>query len=223
MKYKDKIIVFGAGGHSKVILDIIEKQIEYTVAGLFSSFTSIGDFHYNYPIISNDSNLIFVLKDFDIHGGVIAIGDNYQRYLLVEKINKIKEDFMFVNAIHPSAQIARGVKFGTGNVVMPGVIINSDSQIGNHCILNTGSTLDHDCIMKDFSSLAPGVNIGGNVNIGRFTAISLGAKIIHNITIGDSAVIGAGSVIINDIPSYVVAYGHPCKVIRSRNIDEKYL
>jgi len=33
-------------------------------------------------------------------------------------------------------------------------------------------------------------------------------------TIGDNVVIGAGSIVTKDIPSNVIAYGNPCRVIR---------
>ena len=95
--------------------------------------------------------------------------------------------------------------------------------MGAFCILNNNSSLDHDSKMLDYSSLAPGVSIGGNVQIGLFTAVSLGAKVIHGIIIGEHTIIGAGSIVLKNIPKYVIAYGTPAKVIRDRIVGEKYL
>ena len=106
---------------------------------------------------------------------------------------------------------------------MPNVTVISGSRIGQGCILNTGSSLDHDSVMEDWSSLAPSVTTGGNVIIGQRSSIGLGANLIHRVTIGQDTVIGAGSLVLNDFPSQIVAYGSPCKVIRPRAIDEKYL
>lgn len=40
--------------------------------------------------------------------------------------------------------------------------------------------------------------------------------LLHSgVTIGDNVVIGAGSVITKKIPDNVIAYGNPCKVVRS--------
>lgn len=52
------------------------------------------------------------------------------------------------------------------------------------------------------------VVIGDNVWIGG------GAIILPGITIGDNVVIGAGSIVTKDIPSDVIAYGNPCKIMR---------
>ena len=38
--------------------------------------------------------------------------------------------------------------------------------------------------------------------------------VLPGVTIGDNTVIGAGSVVTKDIPSNVIAYGSPCRVIR---------
>ena len=67
-------------------------------------------------------------------------------------------------------------------------------------------------INKDFqfaiSKTAP-VTIGNNVWIGGSSVI------LPGITIGDNVTIGAGSVVSKSIPSNVLAFGNPCKVIKN--------
>ena len=156
-------------------------------------------------------------------GIVIAVGDNWARFQLWEKIRSANEGLGMTTVIHPSAQIARDVVIGAGTVAMAGVIVNSGARIGSGCILNTASSVDHDCDLGDFSSLAPGVTIGGNVRIGRFSAISLGANVIHGMRIGEHSVVGAGATVVRDVPDRVVAYGTPATVKRARMPGEKYL
>ena len=55
------------------------------------------------------------------------------------------------------------------------------------------------------------VIIGNNVWIGG------GAIIMQGVTIGDNVVIGAGSIVTKDIPSDMIAYGNPCRVMRENN------
>lgn len=59
------------------------------------------------------------------------------------------------------------------------------------------------------------IHVGNNVWIGANVCV------LPGITIGDNSVIGAGSVVTKDIPSGVLAYGNPCRVIRTISEDDK--
>ncbi len=217
------IIIIGASGHAKVVIDNIEKELKYKIIGLIDPKLRNDSEFFGYKILGKDEDLPVIIKKYNIFGGIIAIGDNRKRYLVYKKICELIPHFNFVNAIHPDSQIARGGYIDIGTVIMAGAIINSDVKIGPFCILNTNSSIDHDSIMGEFSSLAPNSSLGGNVTIGSFSAISLGANILHGISIGEHTVIGAGSTVTKDIPSYVVAYGVPAKVVRKREKGEEYL
>jgi len=221
---KNKILVIGASGHAKVIIDIIEREAKYEVFGLIDSYKKKGDSLYNYKILGTEEDLPHIFKNNnDIIGGIIAIGDNYTRMKLYINISSKISDFNFINAIHPASTIGKNVSIENGTVIMPGTVISSDVKIGKQCIVNTNSTLSHDCIIKDFSSIAPGVTIAGGVNIGKCTAISLGANVLEMVTIGEHTVIGASSLVNRNIGCYKKVYGIPAKEISDRKIDDKYL
>jgi sugar O-acyltransferase (sialic acid O-acetyltransferase NeuD family) len=213
------IVVFGCGGHAKVVIDILEKMELYNIIGIIDSYVTAGTNVYGYEVLGDETKLAHLEAD----GGIVGIGDNFIRSNMVQKIKDISKDFNFISAIHPSSIIAKGVECGEGTVVMPGAILNSDSKIGEHCIINTKASVDHDCIIEDFVSLAPGVTIGGNVNIGKHSVISIGSSVIHSVKIAEHTVIGAGSIVLKDIDSQVIAYGTPAKVMRKREIGERYL
>jgi sugar O-acyltransferase (sialic acid O-acetyltransferase NeuD family) len=217
------ILIFGASGHGSVILDILEKSKEYRPVGFVDSYIEKGTEKYGYEVLGNEFDLLHILETHRVYGGIVAIGDNWVRRRLVGLIQRIAPEFVFINAVHPSAILGKDVFLGQGSAVMPGVVVNSNSSIGNHCILNTRSSLGHDGIMEEFSSLAPGVSCGGNLYLGKCTAICLGSNIIENIRIGSQTVIGAGSLVLNDIPDGVVVFGRPARIIRSRQEEEPYL
>lgn len=207
------ILVFGAGGHAKVIIDIIEKQGIYHISGIIDDNKSVqGNIVCGYQVIGSLEELPNIKKD--IYGGIIAIGNNYQRAKVSSLITDILPAFKFITAIHPFTAIARCVTIGEGTVVMAGAVINTDSFVGKHCIINTRASLDHDNIIGDFATIAPNAVTGGNVKVGSFSTIALGANVIHGRTIGEHTIVGAGSTVVKDIPSYVVAYGTPARVIR---------
>lgn len=218
-----RVLVIGASGHAKVVLDIFEKEARHKVVGLLDDFKPAETNWYGYSVLGRVADVVRLASEQQVDSVCVAIGDNWIRSQIVMRLKTLAPELTFVSAVHPSAQIARGVSLGVGSVVMPGVAINSDSTIGEFAILNTNSSLDHDSRLGAFASLAPRTATGGNVSIGDFSAIGIGAVILHGRSIGQHSVIGAGAVVTRDIGECAVAYGVPAKVIRSRSVGEKYL
>ena len=220
---KQTIIIIGSSGHAKVIIDIFEKQCKYQIAGLLDAYRNIGEETLGYKVIGKEEDVPALLQS---HPGLkifIAIGDNWVRRKVRDKILGIVPNICFATAIHPSAQIARNVEIGMGAAIMAGTVINSDTSIGDFTIINTKACIDHDCIMQDFSSLAPNVAVGGKVWIGEYSAISIGANVINGLSIGKHSILGAGALLTKDCGDNSVMYGVPAQKIRTREIGEKYL
>lgn len=219
----ENILIIGSSGHARVVIDIIEKGSKYNIAGLIDSFAPKGNVVLGYPILGNEYDIPEIIKIYKTDAVIIAIGENWDRYIVYQKVIKIYNSLRFVNAIHPNAVIGKNVVLGQGVVVMPGAIINSNCIIEDFCVINTKASLDHDSHMKSFSSLAPGVTTGGYVEIGNYSSVFIGSIIIPRISIGNHTTIGGGSFVNKSVPDNVVAFGVPAKVIRSRNNDDKYL
>ncbi|MEX0289007.1 MAG: NeuD/PglB/VioB family sugar acetyltransferase [Flavobacteriaceae bacterium] len=217
------VIVIGASGHGSVVLDCLEQEGKYNVIGFVDSFKKKGRKQNGYEILGSEYDLPYLVEKFNLFGGIVAIGDNWTRSLVVKKIMNIVPDFHFISTIHPNAIVGKDVTIGKGTVIVPGAIVNANSIIADHCIINTNSSLGHDGFMADFTSLASGVCTGGNFSLGKYSAISLGANVIENIAVGEHTVVGAGSLVIKDIEGYAMAHGAPAKVTRTRSAGEQYL
>jgi sugar O-acyltransferase (sialic acid O-acetyltransferase NeuD family) len=217
-----RILVFGAGGHSKVVIDVA-LVAGFSVIGILDEKFPVGTTYCGIPILGRSGDLAQVVKETSVRQGVVAIGDNWIRARVVTRTLEAVPDFQFPVLIHPSAVVASGVQVGAGSVVMAGSVVNPSSSIGIHCILNTRASLDHDGSLGDYASIAPGCTVGGCVKVGSFSAIGLGANLIHQIQIGEHTVIGAGALVLGSIPDRVVAFGSPAKVIRTRTPGEAYL
>ena len=218
-----RVLVVGASGHAKVVLDIFEKEARHEVVGLLDDFKPAETIWFGYSVFGPVADVANLASKHQVESIFVAIRSNWIRTQIVTRLKTLAPELTFVSAVHPSAQIARGVSLGAGSVVMPGVAINSDSTIGDFAILNTNSSVDHDSRLGEFASLAPRAATGGNVSIGDFSAIGIGAVILHGRSIGQHSVIGAGAVVTRDIGACAVAYGVPAKMIRSRSAGEKYL
>ena len=217
----EKIIVFGAGGHAKAVIDVIEKAGLYEITGILDSYKTPGSVMYGYEILGDEQ--VIANRGEQINGGIIAIGDNYIRSQVVSRMTSLYPDFSFISAVHPSASVAKGAIIGQGSVIMAGAVIGSDTIIGNHSILYSKASVDHDSTLGEFVTLAPNTATGGDVHIGAYSVISIGANVIHSRVIGEHTVIGAGSTVISDLPGYCVAYGTPARMIRTRQAGERYL
>ncbi len=87
-------------------------------------------------------------------------------------------------------------------------------KIGDNCLfapnvsIYTAGHPIHPAMRNTLYEYGIDVTIGNNVWLGGNVVVCPG------VTIGDNVVVGAGSVVTKDIPSWTVAAGNPCKVLR---------
>ncbi|MDR0658647.1 MAG: acetyltransferase [Mediterranea sp.] len=195
------MFLYGAGGHAKVIIDILCANNE-TVEALFVDDDRI-DHLLDYPVLHSSK----------VRGPlIISIGNNKIRKQIAESLSVI-----FGRAVHPSAIISEYSKIDIGTVVMQGAIVQSCVNVGKHCIINTGVSADHDCEIGDYVHLSPHVTLCGNVTIGEGSWIGAGAVVIPGVKIGKWCTVGAGSVVTKNLPDNVLAVGNRCKIIKTYN------
>lgn len=189
-----KVIIIGAGGHARVIADIIKKSNDEIVGFLDDNAEIQGKTIFDGKIVLGDTSEESVKKYSDCYF-IIGIGSNRVRKIISEKYPNLK----WYTAIHPSAIIGSNVEIGEGTVLMAGTVINIGTKIGKHCIVNTCSSLDHDNILEDFVHISPGSHLAGTVKVMEGTWICTGVTIINNISIGKNNIVGAGATVIKDI------------------------
>jgi len=217
------IVIIGGGNQAHYVIDIIEREGQYNIVGIIDSIHPIGVDRFGYKIIGRQENISELITQYQIYGGIIAIGDNWIRGNVYLQISSLVPDFEFINAIHPSVIIGNNVKIGKGVTAMAGVIFNPKSVIGDFTFFATGAQVEHDCIISEFASISAGSVTGGYVKLGKCSALTLGVTVLDRLEIGENTVVGAGSLVLKSLPSNVLVYGNPAKVIRNRNIGEKFL
>ena len=194
----DKVYLYGASGHGKVIKDIVEAQ-----------GSGVNGFVDDNPEISSYFGKLVSHNAEGLSPMIVSIVVNKTRKRIVEKLN-----CNFVKAIHPSAVVSPSAKIGEGTVVMPGAIINADVVIGKHCIINTGASIDHECVIGDYCHIAPHATLCGQVHVGEGTLVGVGAAAIPCMEIGEWCTVGAGAVVTRSLPDNCTAVGIPAKVIK---------
>lgn len=129
-------------------------------------------------------------------------------------ILKKKYKIRFSCLIHPTACLGSNVSISEGVCIGPNSVIAPNCSIGDFSIINRAASIGHDTVLEEYSTIAPGVSIGGMVRIGRRTTVGIGATIINDLCIGHNSMVGAGSVVIRDVPDDVVVVGSPAKFLR---------
>jgi sugar O-acyltransferase (sialic acid O-acetyltransferase NeuD family) len=200
------VYLYGAGGHAKVILDMLEEEgrtIDRCYSDNPESKTFLG-----YPVHAWGNGIPV--------GGewIVSIGDNQNRRKIVKRVVG-----PFTKVAHRSAYVSKRASYGDGTVIMSGVSVHSGSVLGAHCIINTHASVDHDCRLGDLVHIAPHATLCGHVEVGEGTLIGAGAVIIPEIKIGRWAVIGAGSVIRNDVPDGAMVAGNPGRIFLMKEIQ----
>ena len=221
--FQSRLLIVGASGHAKVVLDAVRAAGTLAVAGLVDRDHSEGETVFGAPILGNDREIPRIVRAHDVDCVIIAVGDNWTRAQLVQSLSAEMPSISFATIVHPSTCVAAGVELGEGTVVFAGAVLNAGTRVGRHCIINTNASVDHDGVLGDFVTVAPGATLGGNVTVGEHSTIALGANVIHSVSIGRHTILGAGATAITDLPDQSVAVGLPARVVRSRLPGEPYL
>ena len=158
---------------------------------------------------------IEVLNQVNIHDYYQYVLGVYQPKHKIEIVQTLNlATLRFVNVIHKGLDMSHTSKLGDGILINSKVSIAAHTSIGDFVSINRNVSIGHHTVIGDYCSINPGTNIAGNVTVGSGTTIGIGANIIDGVKIGDNTIIGAGSLVTKDIPSNMVAYGNPCKLIR---------
>ena len=199
------VYVYGAGGHSQVVGEVLE-EMGFTVEAFLNDHPDRRHFAVSRTL---PGRLLAGTADFPGLDAplVLAVGSNRDRKRLVELL-----DVEWVSAIHPSATIAPTVELGADSVILHGAIIQAHSRIGSHVLINTGARVDHDNAIGDYAHISPNATLCGDVEIGEGTLVGAAATVIPAVKIGSWCTIGAGSVVTVDIPDQSTASGVPARI-----------
>lgn len=208
-KKKKYIYIFGTGGLSEVISEIIIKSYNYSIKAYIDN--GLRKTYKNKKVYTLDK----FIENFENEEIIIAVGENIKRKFVFDKLS-VKR-FKYPNIVCDSAFLSTTSKLGKGNIILSKAILNNKSSIKNFCLVNSGSILEHDCIMNSYSQISPGTVICGNCKIGKGAFIGANSTIIQNKKIGDWSIIGAGSLVLEDVNSNSLNFGSPSQKIKNIN------
>lgn len=204
-----KLLIFGAGGHGKVVADIACDMCRWDEIGFvddqYPELRRLG----LWEVLGRPKDIEKLHERFE--SIVVAIGDSRVRVGWLRQCVNLGFEIPVIQ--HPKAAVSRLAEIGCGSVVVAQAAINAGAVVGMGGIVNTGATVGHDCKLGEGVHVAPGANLAGGVTVGADSWIGIGAKVIQNVTIGKNVMVGAGSVVLRDIEDGVTVVGNPARVI----------
>lgn len=206
------IIILGAGGHAKVLIEGLLTSSAVIKGAIDSNPMLAGMAVHGIPILGDDDEVLKYPKDTVLLVNVLgSVASPNGRRELFKKFKS--KGYNFATVIHPSTVVSSYVIMGEGSQVMAGVVIQPGCRIGNNSIINTKASIDHDCQIGDHVHIAPGATLSGGVSVGNGSHIGAGVTIIQEVKIGQHCIVGAGSVVVKDVPDGKTVYGVPAKVV----------
>jgi len=205
----ERIIVFGAGDHAKVVVEtVLASRPDRQIVLLDDAEQRKGLTIFGIAV-SGGREQLDSLRTVPI---ALGIGDNRARSALLRWLTE--QGRALETLIHPSATVSNSVKIGEGAFLGAGAIAIADARIGAGAIVNTGATVDHDCELGVASHIGPGVHLCGNVRVGDRTLIGVGSAVKPGISIAGDVVVGAGAVVVRDIDLPGTYAGNPARQLK---------
>ena len=204
--------MYGAGGHGKVVADLLVSRGESEFAG----FVDDGEELWGMTVMG-----------FTVLGGggwlrreagssriavALGVGDNASRKWIAE--NSAYWDLEILTVVHPRAAVSRAARVGRGSVVMANATVNAEAMVGDGVIVNSGAVVEHDVKVGEYAHVAPNAAMGGGSSLGAFSHLGIGASVLPCVRIGARTVVGAGAVVVKNLPDEVVAIGVPARIHR---------
>ena len=193
-----RVVIIGAGGHGKVVADIVRACGDAVVGFLDDE-----------PGKENVLGPLSSARNYSDCRFVIAIGSNETRKRLADALS-----VRWYTAIHPTAVISPSASIGAGTVVMANAVVNAEAVIGAHCIVNTAAVVEHENVLADFVHISPNAALGGNVHVGECTHVGIGASVKNNVSICGGCTIGAGAAVVKDIDAAGIYVGVPARELK---------
>lgn len=203
-RLKHQLIVWGAGGHARVVADVARLN-DFEIAGFIDDVNPErrGEVFCGAQVFAS----LDQCRTHAVQNAFVAIGENQARARKADLL--VKAGCRLVSFIHPRAIVAPDVRIGPGAVVMAGAVVQPGSRIGRNVIVNTLACVDHECRIGDNVHLCPGARLAGKVTVGPSATVGIGATIIDKLRIAAGAFVGAGAVVIRDVPAHAMVAGVP--------------
>ena len=190
-----EIIILGAGGHCKSVIDVIEFEAKYKIAGIVDNELDAGDKVLGYDVIGRDKDLKKIRERYQY--AIVGVGQIKTSKIRIKLFELLKRlDFKLPVIISPRAYVSKYVFIDEGSIIMHDALVNVNAKIGKNCIINTKALIEHDAIVEDNCHISTGAIINGGTVVKEDTFFGSNAMAKEYIEIKAKSIIGGGAAIL---------------------------
>ena len=161
---KKEILLIGGGGHCKSVIDVIEQENKFKIAGIVYKKELIGSDVLGYKVIGCDDNLENLFEKYKY--AIVTIGQIKSSALRVKLFNILKEiGYELPVVISPLAYVSKHSIIKEGTIIMHNVLINACVKIGKNCIINTKALVEHDSTVENNCHISTAAVINGGATV----------------------------------------------------------
>jgi len=188
----EKILLIGGGGHAKSVIDVIEQEGKFAIAGIVEKFVGESKPVLGYDLIGTDNELPALREHYDY--ALVTVGQIESAKLRIKLYTRLKElGFTLPTIISPLAYLSKHATLGEGTVVMHHALINAGAKVGSNCIINSKALIEHDAIVEDHCHISTGALLNGGVHVAAQSFVGSGVVTKQGAQL--SGFIKAGSVV----------------------------
>ena len=153
----ERVIGLGAGGHAKVVIEVLRLLGNYEIVGLLDPKSELWNTQVlGVPVLGDDDLLGQLYADGVRHSfiGLGSTDDTGPRIRLYQ--SACAAGFEIIAAVHPQSIVSPSAELGHGATVMATAVINAAATLGDNVIVNTGAIVEHDCVSAATATSLPG-------------------------------------------------------------------
>lgn len=205
-------VLVGAGGHAKVLIDLLGMRPDVAIVGALDADPSQwGQTLLGVEILGGDELMAELVVRGATHFAVSlgSVGSTRHRAALYATAKD--SGLRPLSIVHPSAVVSSHAVIGDGAQLLPLSVVNAAAVVGANVLVNTGAIVEHDCFVGDNVHVATGARLCGGVVVKSGAHIGAGAIVRQGLTIGEGAVVGAGAVVVREVPPGITVAGVPAR------------
>jgi acetyltransferase EpsM len=195
------LVIYGAGGHGKALLDLVRSLGMYRVVGFLDDGAEADTKVMGLPVLGGGD----VLPELHAQGvrlAINAVGGIGNVAVRVKVFQRIADTgFSCPAVVHPTAFVEASAELAPGVQVFPHAYVGSEARVGFGSIVNTGAIVSHDCVLGNFVNISPGAILAGEVEVGDGALVGMGVTVNLAASIGAGARIGNSSTVKADLPA----------------------